>query len=80
MPPRTFQVSLVSNSCTSFFVHLWICTKQEDFGGGHPDPNLTYAKELVARMGLGSNSQGEPPEFGAAADGDADRNMILGKR
>ncbi|RRT68835.1 hypothetical protein B296_00030818 [Ensete ventricosum] len=53
----------------------------EDFGGGHPDPNLTYAKELVARMGLGkSGSQFEPPEFGAAADGDADRNMILGKR
>ncbi|XP_065637083.1 phosphoglucomutase, cytoplasmic, partial [Quercus suber] len=57
------------------------CTPKEDFGGGHPDPNLTYAKELVARMGLGkSSSQGEPPEFGAAADGDADRNMILGKR
>lgn len=55
--------------------------KQEDFGGGHPDPNLTYAKELVARMGLGkSTTQDEPPEFGAAADGDADRNMILGKR
>ncbi|KAJ4826303.1 Phosphoglucomutase-1 [Turnera subulata] len=57
------------------------CVPKEDFGGGHPDPNLTYAKELVARMGLGkSNSDGEPPEFGAAADGDADRNMILGKR
>ncbi|OIV94126.1 hypothetical protein TanjilG_29226 [Lupinus angustifolius] len=56
------------------------CIPKEDFGGGHPDPNLTYAKELVARMGLGkSESQGEPPEFGAAADGDADRNMILGK-
>ncbi|TXG53162.1 hypothetical protein EZV62_022331 [Acer yangbiense] len=57
------------------------CTPKEDFGGGHPDPNLTYAKELVARMGLGkSDSQGELPEFGAAADGDADRNMVLGKR
>ncbi|MBA0842796.1 hypothetical protein Goarm_002600, partial [Gossypium armourianum] len=57
------------------------CTPKEDFGGGHPDPNLTYAKELVERMGLGkSNSGVEPPEFGAAADGDADRNMILGKR
>lgn len=57
------------------------CVPKEDFGGGHPDPNLTYAKELVARMGLGkSESEGEPPEFGAAADGDADRNMILGKR
>lgn len=55
--------------------------KQEDFGGGHPDPNLTYAKELVVRMGLGKTTlEGEPPEFGAAADGDADRNMILGKR
>ena len=53
---------------------------QEDFGGGHPDPNLTYAKELVERMGLGKTSNVEPPEFGAAADGDADRNMILGKR
>lgn len=54
---------------------------QEDFGGGHPDPNLTYAKELVARMGLGkTNSDQEPPEFGAASDGDADRNMVLGKR
>ncbi|KAI9390069.1 hypothetical protein POPTR_008G132500v4 [Populus trichocarpa] len=57
------------------------CVPKEDFGGGHPDPNLTYAKELVARMGLGkSNSEVEPPEFGAASDGDADRNMILGKR
>lgn len=57
------------------------CTPKEDFGGGHPDPNLTYAKELVQRMGLGkSDTEGEPPEFGAAADGDADRNMVLGKR
>ncbi|XP_052881005.1 phosphoglucomutase, cytoplasmic-like isoform X3 [Gossypium arboreum] len=57
------------------------CVPKEDFGGGHPDPNLTYAKELVARMGLGkSDSAVDPPEFGAAADGDADRNMILGKR
>ncbi|GMP93401.1 hypothetical protein CsSME_00043257 [Camellia sinensis var. sinensis] len=57
------------------------CVPKEDFGGGHPDPNLTYAKELVARMGLGKSScQDEPPEFGAAADGDADRNMVLGKR
>eukprot|EP00245_Coleochaete_scutata_P001333 TRINITY_DN11640_c0_g1_i1.p1 TRINITY_DN11640_c0_g1~~TRINITY_DN11640_c0_g1_i1.p1 ORF type:complete len:583 (-),score=143.53 TRINITY_DN11640_c0_g1_i1:592-2340(-) len=57
------------------------CVPKEDFGGGHPDPNLTYAKELVARMGLGKTpSSEEPPEFGAAADGDADRNMILGRR
>ena len=45
----------------------------EDFGGGHPDPNLVYARELVEMM-YGEN----PPEFGAASDGDGDRNMILG--
>ena len=46
----------------------------EDFGGGHPDPNLAHARELVARM----NSD-TPPDFGAASDGDGDRNMVLGK-
>lgn len=90
-----------------------------DFGGLHPDPNLTYAEELVKIMGL--TRTGQPldekqetasaaastssshhdassssshhataapstplpnyvPEFGAAADGDADRNMVLGRR
>ena len=45
----------------------------EDFGGGHPDPNLVHAKELVDKM---FSEQG--PNFGAASDGDGDRNMILG--
>jgi phosphoglucomutase len=45
-----------------------------DFGGGHPDPNLTYAHELVEVL-YGDNA----PDFGAASDGDGDRNMILGK-
>jgi phosphoglucomutase len=45
-----------------------------DFGKGHPDPNLTYAHELVEI--LYSN---DAPDFGAASDGDGDRNMILGK-
>ena len=44
----------------------------EDFGGGHPDPNLTYAKDLVDAMKAGDYG------FGAAFDGDGDRNMILG--
>jgi len=48
---------------------------KEDFGGGHPDPNLTYAKELVALL-FSPNG----PTFGAASDGDGDRNMILGKQ
>ena len=83
-----------------------------DFGGGHPDPNLTYAEDLVVRMGLpaasahahgkhdeedghshgggghahshhhhaGGASGGKIPDFGAASDGDADRNMILGAK
>lgn len=44
-----------------------------DFGGGHPDPNLTYAKQLVTEM-FSDNA----PTIGAASDGDGDRNMILG--
>ncbi len=45
-----------------------------DFGGGHPDPNPTYAAELMATM-FGA----DPPDFGAASDGDGDRNMIVGR-
>ncbi|MEC4984418.1 MAG: alpha-D-glucose phosphate-specific phosphoglucomutase [Oscillatoria sp. PMC 1068.18] len=45
----------------------------EDFGGGHPDPNLVYAHDLVETM-FGDYA----PDFGAASDGDGDRNMILG--
>ncbi len=46
-----------------------------DFGGLHPDPNLIYAKELVDLM-----FSEKAPDFGAANDGDGDRNMILGKK
>lgn len=45
----------------------------EDFGGGHPDPNPIWAKELMDVM-YGDNA----PDFGAASDGDGDRNMIVG--
>lgn len=47
----------------------------EDFGGLHPDPNLIYAKKLVDLM-----YSDQAPDFGAANDGDGDRNMILGKK
>ncbi len=50
-------------------------TPKKDFGGLHPDPNLVYATELVNLM-FGNNA----PDFGAANDGDGDRNMILGKK
>lgn len=48
-------------------------TPLPDFGGGHPDPNLVYAHDLVEIL-FGENA----PAFGAASDGDGDRNMILG--
>ena len=46
----------------------------EDFGGGHPDPNLTYAHELASLL-----LDGDHYRFGAACDGDGDRNMIVGQ-
>ena len=46
-----------------------------DFGGGHPDPNLTYAKDLVDFM-----YSDKAADMGAASDGDGDRNMVLGKK
>jgi phosphoglucomutase len=46
----------------------------KDFGGGHPDPNPIWAKALVDHM-MGADA----PDFGAASDGDGDRNMILGR-
>ena len=49
------------------------CIPSPDFNQGHPDPNLTYAKELYDLMVPNG------PDLGAASDGDGDRNMILGK-
>ncbi|RZS87778.1 phosphoglucomutase [Phyllobacterium myrsinacearum] len=46
----------------------------EDFGGHHPDPNLVYAKDLYDLL-MSPNG----PDFGAASDGDGDRNLIIGK-
>ncbi|MEP0960856.1 MAG: alpha-D-glucose phosphate-specific phosphoglucomutase [Roseobacter sp.] len=46
----------------------------EDFGGGHPDPNPVWAKTLMDEM-MGPDA----PDFGAASDGDGDRNMIVGR-
>jgi phosphoglucomutase len=46
----------------------------EDFGGHHPDPNMVHAHELVESL-----SAQDAPDFGAACDGDGDRNLILGR-
>lgn len=47
----------------------------ENFGGGHPDPNPVWAKTLMDEM-FGDDA----PDFGAASDGDGDRNMVVGKQ
>jgi phosphoglucomutase len=49
-------------------------TPLPDFGGHHPDPNLTYAKALYDEM-----MSPQAPDFGAASDGDGDRNLIIGR-
>ena len=49
-------------------------TPLPDFGGGHPDPNLVYAKPLYDLM-----MSDHAPDFGAASDGDGDRNLIIGR-
>jgi phosphoglucomutase len=50
-------------------------TPKPDFGGGHPDPNPVWATDLLAHM----NGE-QAPDFGAASDGDGDRNMVVGRR
>lgn len=49
-------------------------TPLPDFGGHHPDPNLVHARELYELM-----MSPDAPDFGAASDGDGDRNLILGR-
>ena len=71
-----------------FFVYkssLLRCNPLPDFGKCHPDPNLTYAAELVKKMGLKSDGSADSsidestlPSLGAANDGDGDRNLIAG--
>lgn len=53
---------------------LMNCVPSPNFGGGHPDPNLVHAKQLVDAVNGSLDIQ-----FGAASDGDGDRNMVLGK-
>jgi phosphoglucomutase len=64
---------------------LMRCNPLPDFGQGHPDPNLSYAAQLVQKMGLLPDGSANPdidlstlPTLGAANDGDGDRNLIAG--
>jgi phosphoglucomutase len=71
--------------CSLVQSSLFRCNPLPDFGKGHPDPNLTYAADLVKKMGLLSDGSADPavdlstiPALGAANDGDGDRNLIAG--
>jgi phosphoglucomutase len=70
-----YAVEILENRLGATPDSLMNCEPLEDFGGGHPDPNLVYAKELVEVL-----FSAQAPDFGAASDGDGDRNMILGHR
>ena len=69
-----YAKEILINRLQAPLASLMNCEVSETFGGGHPDPNLTYAHELVEAL-----YSKIAPDFGAASDGDGDRNMILGK-
>ena len=68
-----YAKEILVNRLSAPVTSLMNCDVSETFGGGHPDPNLTYAHELVDVL-----YSATAPDFGAASDGDGDRNMILG--
>ncbi|KAG5456842.1 MAG: hypothetical protein BJ554DRAFT_3301 [Olpidium bornovanus] len=67
------SVSFVGQSRALLMAYRPLPAPNKQIPGGHPDPNLTYAHELVERV------EKEGIDFGAASDGDGDRNMIIGK-
>jgi phosphoglucomutase len=70
-----YATEILVNRLGATATSLMNCEVSENFGGRHPDPNLTYAHDLVEML-YGNQA----PDFGAASDGDGDRNMILGSR
>ncbi|WP_341214155.1 alpha-D-glucose phosphate-specific phosphoglucomutase [uncultured Limimaricola sp.] len=69
-----YAVEILENRLGAASGSVVNATPSPDFGGGHPDPNPIWAKELVDTMMAGA-----APDFGAASDGDGDRNMIMGR-
>jgi len=68
-----YAKEIIENRLGAAAKTVWNGKPLPDFGGGHPDPNLAHARELVEAM-----FKDNGPDFGAASDGDGDRNMILG--
>jgi phosphoglucomutase len=76
-----YAIAILENEFGLDRKNLNNCVTLPDFGGLHPDPNLVYADQLVKKMQILSEDETQTvPDFGAACDGDADRNMVLGKK
>jgi len=74
-----YAKAIFLNEFKSNNAKLLNCEPLPDFGGGHPDPNLVYAHDLVEAMDIHKHKTKDTvPDMGCACDGDADRNMILG--
>jgi phosphoglucomutase len=69
-----YAVEILENRLGAVAGTVTHATPLPDFGGMHPDPNPTWAHELMAEM-MGADA----PDFGAASDGDGDRNMVVGR-
>ena len=69
-----YAVEILENRLGAASGSVVNATPSPDFGGGHPDPNPIWAKDLVEAM-----MANDAPDFGAASDGDGDRNMIMGR-
>nr|WP_256500149.1 alpha-D-glucose phosphate-specific phosphoglucomutase [Limimaricola litoreus] len=69
-----YAVEILENRLGAASGSVVNATPSPDFGGGHPDPNPIWAKDLVDAM-----MSDDAPDFGAASDGDGDRNMIMGR-
>ncbi|SDE02634.1 phosphoglucomutase [Limimaricola pyoseonensis] len=69
-----YAVEILENRLGAASGSVVNATPSPDFGGGHPDPNPIWARDLVAAM-----MSDDAPDFGAASDGDGDRNMIMGR-
>ena len=69
-----YAVEILENRLGAATGTVTHATPLPDFGGMHPDPNPTWAHELMDEM-MGADA----PDFGAASDGDGDRNMVVGR-
>ncbi|WP_320195060.1 alpha-D-glucose phosphate-specific phosphoglucomutase [Agrobacterium rosae] len=69
-----YAVEIIEKRLGATAGSVWNSVPLPDFGGHHPDPNLVHAKDMYDAV-----MSADGPDFGAASDGDGDRNMVVGK-